>query len=139
MPIFKYFAVFALFPLSFSVFAADLTVEIEGVESSKGQIVVCLWDTKKGFPLCPKDAPNRQVLDAVNGARITFPNLEPGPYAVSAFHDKDGNGKLKQNFIGIPKEPAAVSGLKQRRMGPPKFKGATIAVEDGTRLTLIFE
>lgn len=112
---------------------------IQGVQSTKGQLIVCLWASKKGFPICPKDAPNRQALGAADGASVTFRNLEPGAYAVTAFHDKDSNGKLKQNFIGIPKEPAAVSGPKQRRMGPPKFEGAVIAVDGDAAATLVFE
>jgi uncharacterized protein (DUF2141 family) len=127
------------FCLYFPAHAADMTVTIEGVQSAKGQLIVCLWVSKKGFPLCPKDAPNRHALAATDGAAVTFKGLAPGIYAVSAFHDTDGNGKLKQNFIGIPKEPATVSGPKQKRMGPPKFDGAAIVVDGDMAVTLTFE
>lgn len=139
MPFIRFTAALTALLLPAAGLAADLTVEINGVESSEGQLIVCLWETKTGFPLCPKDAPNRLILDAVDGASAIFPNLEPGPYAVSAFHDKDGNGTLKQNFIGIPKEPAAVSGQKQKRMGPPKFKGAVVDVAADVRVVLVYE
>lgn len=138
MPLFKYAAAITALCLAAPALAADLIVNISGVKSRKGSIVVCLWADKDGFPICPKDAPSRQVAPAANTASFTFAGLEQGQYAVTAFHDKDGNGKLKQNFIGIPKEPAVVSGPKQKRMGPPKFEGAAFQVEGDAAIALAF-
>lgn len=35
---------------------------------------------------------------------VVFENLEPGDYAVSVIHDRNNNGKLDTNTLGIPKE-----------------------------------
>ena len=49
-------------------------------------------------------------------------------YAVHVFHDLDSNGKMKTNFIGIPREPTGVSNEAKGKFGPPKFKDAKFAV-----------
>jgi uncharacterized protein (DUF2141 family) len=49
--------------------------------------------------------------------------LPPGEYALSVFHDENGDGKLARNFIGIPKEPAGFSN-NYRPKGPPRFAKA---------------
>ena len=36
--------------------------------------------------------------------RVVFAGLPPGEYAVAAFHDADGDGKLAQNIVGMPTE-----------------------------------
>ena len=40
---------------------------------------------------------------------VRFNNLAPGSYVASVQHDEDGNGKLKTNFIGMPKEGIGLS------------------------------
>ncbi len=41
--------------------------------------------------------------------RVNFAGIAPGRYAVTAQHDEDGDGKLKTNFIGMPKEGVGIS------------------------------
>ena len=44
------------------------------------------------------------------------------------FYDANNNGKLDTNFIGIPKEPVALSNNARPKFGPPKYKDAVFAV-----------
>ena len=45
-----------------------------------------------------------------------------------AFQDKDNDGELKSNWIGIPKEPVATSNNAKGSMGPPKYNDAKFTV-----------
>ena len=54
--------------------------------------------------------------------------LPPGEYALSVFQDVDDDTKLKSNFIGIPREPAALSNNIRPRFGPPKYKDAVFTI-----------
>ena len=107
----------------------DVTVEIRGVEKHEGQIVVRLYDTKKTWL---KDAAHETsiTLDSTaTGDVVEIPMSVPaGDYAVHVYHDLDLNGKMKTNFIGIPKEPTGVSRDAKGKMGPPKFKDAVLTV-----------
>lgn len=107
-------------------FAENLVVKVTGAGSG-GQIVAAIYATSDGFSgFDTKKAAAVQVaLAAGGGATLTFTGLKPGKYAVSAFHDADKDGKLKTNFIGIPKEPVGVS---NNPGGMPSFTKSQVAV-----------
>ena len=42
-------------------------------------------------------------------AKVIFTKIPYGTYAISAFFDENGNGKLDYNIFGIPKESAGIS------------------------------
>ena len=53
---------------------------------------------------------------------------------MSSFYDKNGNGKLDTNFLGIPKEPTAMSNNAKGSFGPPKFKDAKFTLTANTTI-----
>jgi uncharacterized protein (DUF2141 family) len=106
--------------------AENLVVKVTGAGSG-GQIVAAIYAASDGFSgFDTKKAAAVQVAPvAGGGATLTFTGLKPGKYAVSAFHDADKDGKLKTNFIGIPKEPVGVS---NNPGGMPSFTKSQVAV-----------
>ncbi len=59
---------------------------------------------------------------------IIMPSLTPGDYAITLFQDQNNNKVLDANFIGIPKEPVALSNNHRPRFGPPKFLKAKVTI-----------
>lgn len=109
--------------------AADLTATVTGLRSGEGQVRVALYDAPKGFPGKTKRAVARRTCRPEGGGcTVTFAGIAPGTYAVSAYHDEDGDGEMKTNFIGIPREGVGVSNNAKGRMGPPKFEDAAVHV-----------
>lgn len=43
----------------------------------------------------------------------------------------EGNGKLDENFLGVPSEPLCFSRGASGSMGPPDFAAAAVEVEAG--------
>ena len=88
-----------------------LNIDISGLHSTKGQLIVCLWKDKPGFPTCQKrrTAQRKLVPDTAPALEVSFPGLAPGAYAVTVQHDENGDGKMQSNFIGMPKEGVGVS------------------------------
>jgi uncharacterized protein (DUF2141 family) len=116
---------------------ATLTVTVGNLHSTAGQVFVQLWDTADGFP---KAAGKAMKYDVIDGAKIvdgkataTFPNLEPGTYAVSTLHDENKNGKMDNNMFGLPKEGWAVSNNVVTHTHPPSFAQASIQVHPGVQ------
>lgn len=106
--------------------SGKLTVNVTGVESAEGQIIVVLWNDGDGFPSDVQKAYRRVTARPQGGgARVQVPNVPPGRYAVMAFHDMDGNGAVKTNFIGLPKEPV---GLSNYSGGRPRFDRSLITI-----------
>ena len=89
--------------------AETLAVKVNGVGSG-GQVVAGLFAESSGFgSFNMAKAAQVRKAPAENGVVLRFEGLAPGRYAVAVFHDEDGNGKVKTNFIGIPREPVGVS------------------------------
>jgi len=99
--------------------ATDISVEIAGVESSKGHVLVALYDEET---FLKKKPVQKLRIDLAPGTAVTgvFRDVPEGTYAVVAFHDENGNGKLDRNLIGIPTEKIGFSN-NPSLWGPPRF------------------
>ena len=126
--------------ISFGSFAQDnniLTIDFEGIKSDKGKLFVALYNSEEDFL---KNQMEGSIVDISNGkASASFDNLKSGIYAISSFHDKNNNGKMDTNFLGIPKEPVACSNNAKGKFGPPKFKDAKFMIStDHTQIKIKF-
>lgn len=100
----------------------DLTVNISGLNSDKGTILVALYNQKEGFL---KKEFKGDILKIKNHKSVViFKNLKKGEYAVSFIHDENDNKKMDTNFLGIPKEDYGCSNNARGFMGPPKYDDA---------------
>jgi len=115
----------------------SLTIEFDGIKEEKGtKVYVALYQTEDSFLRKPLKG---TISEITNGKAVsTFTDLTPGVYAVSAFYDKNANGKLDTNFLGIPKEPTAVSNNPKARMGPPRYKDAKFELNEDVTITINF-
>ncbi len=57
-------------------------------------------------------------------ARLTFNGVQWGEYAVSVLHDEDGDGVMKNNWLGMAREGHGISMDPESRFGPPDFDQA---------------
>jgi len=107
-----------------------IVVEITGFNNSDGQVGVLLFSREEGFPMDHNQAV-KKIFAGIdrNRCQITLENIPYGTYAVSVFHDENADGKLQQNFIGIPKEGIGASRNPRIRFGPPKFTEARFTVD----------
>lgn len=116
--------------------AADLQVTVREVRDGKGQVKLMLFDREEGFR---KEEKARQVLALPAGTGTVsgvFQGLPPGRYAVIAYHDENGDGKLNLRFGMFPKEGYGLSNTP-KLSGPPKFADAAFDVpESGSRIDI---
>ena len=120
---------------------ATLRVEIVGLENVEGKVIISVYDNEDDW--LGKGAVVTETVDIVSarvdGLVVNELNLPTGNYAVSLFYDENDNGQLDSNFIGIPKEPVALSNNARPRFGPPRYRDAVFALEaDGAiqRITI---
>jgi uncharacterized protein (DUF2141 family) len=122
-----------------------LRFDVTNLRSDRGAVGCALYRTEAEFFKTAFRTTFTPVVKAQNGphAVCVFDDLVPGTYAMAAFHDENGNGKLDANFLGIPKEGVCASNNAKGRMGPPKFKDAAIQyqgalVEQQLRVKYLF-
>lgn len=97
-----------------------IKVEIE-TSSIRGQLIVSLC-TEETFlqDTCTLARTVVDITDPRTTTMVTPP--KSGRYAIFVVHDKNANGKMDKNFLGIPKEPVGMSrNPTQSKFGPPKF------------------
>jgi len=114
--------------------AEDLTgilmVEISGLKDASGNVYIAVYDSDSTW-LSDEMVLNQKVdiADALDGDLVRTELLLPlGNYALSVFYDQDGDGELKTNFIGMPKEPIALSNNAVAKFGPPKYSDAVFSL-----------
>lgn len=112
-----------------------VTVQIENIKNTKGQLVVGLYSNQKVF----KNTTKGEIIN-IEGkvATVLFKNVSLGIYAISLFHDENNNEKLDTNFMGIPKESFACSNNATGFMGPPKWEDAKFEVKDNLTVKIKF-
>lgn len=124
--------------LSFGTGLAQHTVRltIKGVASTEGEISAALYTDQKSFLKFDKvfKAVSEKAEKGVTN--LVFKDIPDGTYAVAVFHDKNSNGKLDTNILGIPKEPVAFSKAKMKTFGPPSFEECSFSVVKDSELTI---
>lgn len=103
--------------------AADLRVEVTGLRSQQGTLLVAVC-TPETF--ARRGCPHVATAPASKGAAIVR-GVPPGLWAVQAIHDEDGNGTLTRRGL-LPDEGIAFSRDAAMRMGPPRFADAAVAL-----------
>jgi len=113
---------------------ARLTLTFEP-GAKTGAVMVSLFDTEAAYS---GGAPVRVArIDVAKGERaVTFGNLKEGTYAVKAFHDVNGDGKMNLNPFGMPVEPVAFSNDAPVNMGPPAWERARVTVKGAVAQTI---
>ena len=113
-----------------------LTVSISGLKNDTGFVQVGLFNSDGTFLKSAYKGVSSDIKS--NGATITFLNIPKGKYAISAYHDKNKNGKLDTNFMGIPSEDFACSNDAKGFMGPPKYEDAKFDLNKDSKIEVKF-
>jgi len=113
--------------------AATLIVELSGVENDHGlvRVAVCTPET-----FTTKNCPFFAATAARAGAvTVSVEGIPPGRYAVQAYHDEDGNGRVRRGLFGIPAEAIGFSRDAPIRLAAPRFEDAAIAIAEPSTAT----
>lgn len=128
---------------AFTAYAGEsgtpVTVTATGLESPDGQLVLLAYDNEEDWLTARYHT--REIVALAGplppGGDITIDiRLPAGEYALLLFHDLDGDGQLRRNLLGIPREPLGLSGAASARFGPPDYREAAVRVDD-TPLELV--
>ena len=116
--------------ISNSLLAATINLNISKVAKEKGTMRYVLHYPNANFPHI-----NENALAGIGSAEVKIPetkikidNLENGVYALGIFQDVNNNEKFDLNFLGIPKEPFALSN-NPPLMSSPTFEDCQFNLE----------
>ena len=106
-----------------------LEIKVTNIENGHGTIYIAILNSAEGW--LKSDAKSTlfreitQPVSSTDDLPINVQDLPPGKYAISLFHDLDGDSEMDKNFIGYPKEPFGFS-APMGQFGPPQFEEAII-------------
>ncbi|MCB1704702.1 MAG: DUF2141 domain-containing protein [Halioglobus sp.] len=105
-------------------------VELAGLKAVSGDVFVAVYDSDATWLGDDAVAVQKVVIaDALDGDLVrTELQLPMGEYALSAFYDRDGDGELTTNFIGMPREPIGLSNNAVGKFGPPSYSDAVFTL-----------
>ena len=142
--------------------AADLEVEVRGVKPRGGEVHVAVFDHAEDFSLdievramvsqggeisagvftdedqMPRPPADRlSVTPGARTLRFVFPDLEPGDFAVGAYQDRNGNGRLDATVARVPTEPWGISNDPRPEDRSPTWDEAKFTLPPaGTRIVI---
>lgn len=129
-------AAMLLIGVSASSQAADITVNVKNLRSPNGALMLALFNSGDGFLQSDKQLSAQIISAAQQQAVAVFKNVPAGRYAVTVFHDENGNGKMDKNLLGIPTERYGFSNNATGTMGPPSFEQAAFTLKDNQEITI---
>jgi uncharacterized protein (DUF2141 family) len=115
--------------------AADLTVEVAGLKSGEGKLLLALYDRSGDFLKQPARV---AAVDAQpDKVKLVISGLPAGDYGISVFQDVNSNGKLDKNVLGMPVEPYGFSNDAEGNYGPPSFEQSRLHLPEAGAVATI--
>ncbi len=106
--------------------AADLTVDVIGVQPDKGgDLWLGLYTGARDFP--DPTAATATLRRPAQSQRVVFSDLTPGTYAVMVYQDENGNGRLDRFMGMVPTEGYGLSNNPTLR-GRPTFRQCAVSL-----------
>lgn len=108
---------------------------IEGIDKIEGEIRIAVFDSKDKYT---KDPVHAVVIPVDSTTVIWKQEMLPfGEYAIAVYHDKNENGKIDTNILGIPKEDYGFSNNARGRFGPASWEDSKFKVDEANFSTSI--
>lgn len=104
-----------------------LSIELNGTRSSKGKLLLMVFDDANAFNSYDhkKAVGYQEAAARSEKINFNFPSLSDGPYAVLVIHDENDDYQLNEKD-GYPIEGFVISGAKNKYDDPP-FRQAAVA------------
>lgn len=124
---------FSIFLMFSATKSSELSINIRGLESNVGKVLVLVFKDSDGFPEEDQKAYKILELSISNkSASEKISDIPSGNYAVSVLHDENGDGKMKKNGLGIPTEGFGFSNNPSILFGQPSFEKCSFWLKEGT-------
>ena len=105
--------------------AHDLTLSLAPLATPKGKVRISLFTDPSAFPY-GRPIQARETTAREETHQVTFSSISRPVVAVAVHWDLDGDGALKQDWLGRPQEPVAFSNDARGLFGPPSFDQAAV-------------
>jgi len=131
-----FLSLLSLIILNHSSTSYDLTINVKGFPSSKGEAYIAIYRATDGFPVFGKQYKGKTTTISENASQVVFSGIPSGSYAVAVYHDKNNNNVLDKNYLGIPTEAYGFSNNARRTFSAPSFSEASVVVNKSKTINI---
>ena len=98
---------------------SSFILEVDGLGKVEGELRIAMFNSQESYT----KEPVYTVVLPVDSTTVFWQvdELPFGNYAIAVYHDKNTNGKLDTNVLGIPKERYGFSNNARGRFGPASW------------------
>ena len=118
--------------------AGNLTIDVKDIRGTAGKLQVAVFNDEAGYKTADIDkayaAFTLSIQPQTNA--ITLHDVPAGRYAVSLFHDENGNNDMETNIAGMPKEGYGTSNAPDK-YDEPSFSRASVKAGDDNKVVEI--
>ncbi|MBZ9731275.1 DUF2141 domain-containing protein [Salegentibacter sp. JZCK2] len=112
----------------------SIKVSVDNISSEEGKVYFALFNEDNFLKKAPIQVETSEIKKGL--AVVTFTEVPTGTYAITAYHDKNGNQKMDFDANGMPTEDYGVSNNEMNLYGPPLWEDAKFEF-DGKKKELI--
>ncbi len=131
-----FLSLLSLIILNHSSTSYDLTINVKGFPSSKGDAYIAIYRATDDFPVFGKQYKGKTTAISANTSQVVFSGIPSGSYAVAVYHDKNNNNVLDKNYLGIPTESYGFSNNARRTFSAPSFSEAAVVVNNSKTINI---
>lgn len=137
--------IFILLSFTLQVFTppkenGQIDLQITNTESEYGVIRILIFKGSGGFPEERSKAFQALSIPVLKREeKYSIDDLPPGEYALSIFHDEDGDGKMRKNPVGYPLEKYGFSNNPKILFSIPSFEKCAVQIRKGETKLLKIE
>lgn len=108
--------------------STTFTLTINGIDKIEGEIRIAMFNSELKYTKDPIHA----IVIPVDSLSIkwTHHSLPFGDYAIAVYHDKNTNGKIDTNILGIPKESYGFSNNARGKFGPASWADSKFTINE---------
>jgi uncharacterized protein (DUF2141 family) len=116
-----------------------LKVEVVGLRSNKGQVMMALYRETDDFPT--KKGRYKYLLLTPHNHLATgvFDDLHPGKYAVAVILDENKSFDMDKNMFGFPLEQYGFSNNAREKLSAPSFQKASFELHSDRKIQIKIE
>ncbi len=131
-----FLSLLSLFILNQSSTNYDLTINVKGFPSSKGDAYIGIYRVSDDFPVFGKQYKGKTTTISGNVSQVVFSGIPSGSYAVAVYHDRNNNNVLDKNYLGIPTEAYGFSNNARRTFSAPSFSEAAVVLNKSKTINI---
>lgn len=115
---------------------SSLTIEVYGFPDNQGAAFIGLYRETDNFPKMDSQFKGKAVGISNKSVKIEFTDLPDEKFAIAVFHDRNKNGIMDKNLLGIPTESYGFSNNAREMFSAPSFSSASFYVKGETKVKI---